>query len=80
MIKGLSSVPYLTNESLFNLTTLPKVLAIIGAGAVACEMAQAFARFGSEVFIFARSSSIMSREDPEAVLVLEASFLEVRDV
>ena len=41
-IKGLDSVPYLTNNNLFNLETLPERLTVLGAGAVGLEMAQAF--------------------------------------
>ena len=41
-------MPYLTNETLFSLTELPRRLAIIGAGPIGCEMAQCFARFGSD--------------------------------
>jgi pyruvate/2-oxoglutarate dehydrogenase complex dihydrolipoamide dehydrogenase (E3) component len=49
-IPGLEEVEYLTNETLFSLTELLTRLAVIGAGPIGCEMAQAFARFGSEVF------------------------------
>ena len=47
-IPGLEGVPYLTNETLFSLTELPRRLGIIGAGPIGCEMAQCFARLGSE--------------------------------
>jgi len=50
-IEGLADVAYLTNETVFSLTELPKRMAVIGAGPIGCEMAQAFARFGSEVFL-----------------------------
>ena len=49
-IPGLQNIPYLTNETLFSLTELPKRLGIIGAGPIGCEMAQSFARFGAEVY------------------------------
>jgi len=42
-IPGLKDVPYLTNETLFSLTELPKRLGVIGAGPIGCEMAQSFA-------------------------------------
>ena len=45
---------YLTNETVFNLTELPRRLAVIGAGPIGCELAQAFARFGSEVFLLGK--------------------------
>lgn len=65
-IPGLGEVDYLTNENLFNLTELPKRLGIIGAGPVGCEMAQAFARLGSEVLLVEATHGILPREDPEA--------------
>ncbi len=72
-IPGLSDVPYLTNETLFSLTELPKSLAILGGGPIGCEMAQAFARFGSEVTLFEMSDSILSREDKDASAIVQSS-------
>jgi pyruvate/2-oxoglutarate dehydrogenase complex dihydrolipoamide dehydrogenase (E3) component len=72
-IAGLNEVAYLTNETLFSLTELPKRLAVIGAGPIGCEMAQAFARFGSEVFLIETVHGILPREDRDAsALVLES--------
>lgn len=65
-IPGLKDVPYLTNETLFSLTELPKRLGIIGAGPIGCEMAQCFARLGSEVFLVEAEHGILPREDPDA--------------
>eukprot|EP01130_Rhizamoeba_saxonica_P007041 TRINITY_DN2820_c0_g1_i2.p1 TRINITY_DN2820_c0_g1~~TRINITY_DN2820_c0_g1_i2.p1 ORF type:complete len:553 (-),score=142.32 TRINITY_DN2820_c0_g1_i2:442-2100(-) len=75
-IDGLQDVNYLTNSTIFNLTELPRRFGVIGTGAIGCEMAQTFARFGSEVTIFARSEGIMSREDPEAVSIVTEQFLK----
>ena len=50
-IDGLDSVPYLTNESLFELTELPRRLLIVGAGPIGIEMAQTFQRLGSRVTV-----------------------------
>jgi len=72
-IPGLKDVPYLTNETLFSLTELPPRLGIIGAGPIACEMAQAFARLGSEVFLVEATHGILPVEDRDAAdLVLAA--------
>ncbi len=72
-ISGLDEVSYLTNETLFSLTELPSRLAVIGAGPIGCEMAQAFARFGSEVFLLETVHGILPREDGDAsALVLDA--------
>jgi len=65
-IDGLSEVPYLTNETLFSVTELPKRLGIIGAGPIGCEMAQAFARLGSEVILVQSEDGILPREDRDA--------------
>jgi pyruvate/2-oxoglutarate dehydrogenase complex dihydrolipoamide dehydrogenase (E3) component len=65
-IPGLDQVEYLTNESLFSLTELPKRLAVIGAGPVGCEMAQAFARFGSDVLLVEALHGILPGEDSDA--------------
>lgn len=65
-IEGLNQVNYLTNETLFELTELPRRLAIVGAGPIGCEMAQAFARFGSEVFLLETAHGILPREDADA--------------
>lgn len=72
-IPGLSDAPYITNASVFNLTELPKRMAVIGAGPIGLELAQAFQRFGSQVSIFSRSDRILSREDPTAAKIIEAS-------
>lgn len=65
-IPGLAESGPLTNETLFSLTKLPRRLAVIGAGPIGCEMAQAFARFGSEVTLFEAADHILPREDPDA--------------
>jgi pyruvate/2-oxoglutarate dehydrogenase complex dihydrolipoamide dehydrogenase (E3) component len=70
-IPGLSDVPFLTNEILFSLTELPRRLAVIGAGPIGCEMAQCFARLGSEVFLVESASGILPREDRDAALIVQ---------
>lgn len=65
-IAGLDDVMYLTNETVFSLTELPGRLAIIGAGPIGCEMAQSFARFGSEVLLVETLHGILPREDSDA--------------
>ncbi len=65
-IPGLEHVPYLTNETVFSLTELPKRLGIIGAGPIGCEMAQAFASFGAEVTLIEAMHGVLPNEDPDA--------------
>ncbi len=72
-IPGLKEVPHLTNETLFALTELPKRLGIIGAGPIGCEMAQSFARFGSEVYLVEAEHGILPREDREAADIVRAT-------
>ncbi len=74
-IPGLKEVPYLTNETLFSLTELPKRLGVIGAGPIGCEMAQSFARFGSEVFLVETEHGLLPREDRDAAAVVRAQML-----
>ncbi|HEY9360467.1 MAG TPA: FAD-dependent oxidoreductase, partial [Xanthobacteraceae bacterium] len=50
-IAGLDHVPYLTNETVFDLTARPEHLIVIGAGAIGLELAQAFRRLGSAVTV-----------------------------
>jgi pyruvate/2-oxoglutarate dehydrogenase complex dihydrolipoamide dehydrogenase (E3) component len=75
-IEGLESVGYLTNENVFNLTTCPPSLAVIGGGAVGCELAQAFQRLGSKVVLLDRGGRLLSKEDSDATEILEKSLTE----
>ena len=72
-IPGLASVPYLTNETVFSLTELPRRLAVVGAGPIGCELAQGFARFGAQVVLIESAAGILPREDREAAAVLRAA-------
>jgi pyruvate/2-oxoglutarate dehydrogenase complex dihydrolipoamide dehydrogenase (E3) component len=65
-IPGLAEAGYLTNESVFTLTELPRRLAVIGGGPIGCELAQAFARFGAEVWLLQRGDRVLPRDDPDA--------------
>jgi pyruvate/2-oxoglutarate dehydrogenase complex dihydrolipoamide dehydrogenase (E3) component len=74
-IPGLADVPYLTNETLFSLTELPRRFGVIGAGPIGCEMAQAFARFGSEVYLIEGNEGILPREDRDAAGIVQAALV-----
>lgn len=69
-IPGLADVGCLTNETVFSLTELPRRLAVIGAGPIGCELAQAFARFGSQVFLIEALHGIIPNEDRDAAKVV----------
>jgi pyruvate/2-oxoglutarate dehydrogenase complex dihydrolipoamide dehydrogenase (E3) component len=62
-IAGLNSVRFLTYQDVFQQTTLPAHLLVIGAGPIGLELAQAFLRLGSAVTIFCRSEHILNRAD-----------------
>lgn len=70
-IDGLDTVPYLTNENLFDLNELPDHLVIMGGGVIGMEMAQSFCRLGSLVTVI-NPGQLMGRDDPEAVAVVRA--------
>jgi len=69
-IPGLSKTTFLTNENVFNLTEIPARLLILGAGPIGCELAQAFARFGSRVTLIDQADRPLPREEPEASEIL----------
>jgi pyruvate/2-oxoglutarate dehydrogenase complex dihydrolipoamide dehydrogenase (E3) component len=60
-LPGLSSINYLTNESLFNLTELPPRMVVLGGGPIGAEMAQAFANFGCRVSVINRADRILNK-------------------
>jgi pyruvate/2-oxoglutarate dehydrogenase complex dihydrolipoamide dehydrogenase (E3) component len=72
-IPGLEHAGYLTNETVFSLSALPPRLAVIGAGPIGCELAQAFARFGSRVWLFEQGDRILGRDDSDASAIVTAS-------
>jgi len=72
-IPGLAETPYLTSTSALALITVPERLIVIGAGFVALELAQAFARLDSKVTVLARSR-LLSDEEPAIGEAIEAAF------
>jgi pyruvate/2-oxoglutarate dehydrogenase complex dihydrolipoamide dehydrogenase (E3) component len=70
LIPGLAEAGYLTNETIFSLTDLPRRLAVIGAGPIGCEMAQALARMSSRVILFDRETRLLPRDDADAAAVV----------
>lgn len=74
-IPGMKEAGYVTNETVFSLTSLPRRLAVIGAGPIGCELAQAFARFGSKVTLLQQGKQLLPREDREAAAAVERALL-----
>ena len=74
-IPGLQEAGYLTNETVFNLTERPQRLAVIGAGPIGCELAQAFRRLGSEVVLLHKNAQILDKEDADAAKIVQQGFV-----
>jgi pyruvate/2-oxoglutarate dehydrogenase complex dihydrolipoamide dehydrogenase (E3) component len=65
-IDGLADAGYLTNETFFSLTQRPDRLAVIGAGPIGSELAQAMQRLGCQVTVFDILPQVLGREDRDA--------------
>jgi pyruvate/2-oxoglutarate dehydrogenase complex dihydrolipoamide dehydrogenase (E3) component len=72
-VEGLAEAGYLTNETVFELTERPKRLAVIGAGPIGCELAQAFQRLGSRVSLLELSPQVLVREDADAAEIVQGA-------
>jgi pyruvate/2-oxoglutarate dehydrogenase complex dihydrolipoamide dehydrogenase (E3) component len=70
-IPGLADGPFLTSKTLFSLTEQPRCLAVVGGGAIGCEMAQAFARLGTAVTLFDHAPRLLTGEDADAAAIVE---------
>ncbi|MBU6415628.1 MAG: FAD-dependent oxidoreductase [Xanthomonadaceae bacterium] len=75
-LPGLAEAGYLTSETLWQVETLPKRLAILGGGPIGCELAQAFARLGSRVTLVQRAERLLVREDDEVSAFVAARLSE----
>jgi pyruvate/2-oxoglutarate dehydrogenase complex dihydrolipoamide dehydrogenase (E3) component len=73
-IEGIDTVPYFTNETIFDeLKGKPESMLVLGGGPIGCELAQTFRRFGVDVTIGQRGDQLLPREDRDV-----AEFLECR--
>lgn len=70
-IPGLSAVDFLTTDNLFEIDELPEHLVILGGGAVGVEIAQAFARLGSNVTLITRDEQLLESIDRNAAALLQ---------
>lgn len=68
-IPGLDTVPYITNETLFSLEQQPRHLVVLGAGPIGLEMAQSFARLGTDVDVIDVATDHLPREDPDVARI-----------
>jgi mycothione reductase len=72
-IKGIEGVEYLTNDSVFRLTTLPESMVIIGGGYIAAEFAHFFEAMGTRVTMAQRNKRLVPDEEPEVSELLRTS-------
>lgn len=67
-IPGLESVPYVTNETLFEMREKPEHLLIVGGGPIGMEMAQAHRRLGCQVTVI-EGARALGKDDPELAAI-----------
>jgi pyruvate/2-oxoglutarate dehydrogenase complex dihydrolipoamide dehydrogenase (E3) component len=72
-VAGLNDAGYLTNETVFDLTELPRRLLVVGGGPLGCELAQAFCRLGSQVTIVQDEAMFLPGEERDAAQLLSGS-------
>ncbi|MHB0776500.1 FAD-dependent oxidoreductase [Halomonas sp. WWR20] len=70
-LPGLEHIEVLTSENIWQLESLPGRLVILGAGAIGCELGQAFARLGSKVTLVGHAGQVLPREDADVAEVLQ---------
>jgi len=73
-VEGLDRVPYLTNETVCGLTTLPEHLIVVGGGPIGCELSQACRNLGSRVTTV-EFATVMPKDDPEAVAIVRQALI-----
>jgi len=80
-VDGLADTPYWTNRDAVQVKNLPDSMIVLGGGAIGCEIAQAFSRFGVRITILELADRILGPEEPEAsAVVAEAMADEGIDV
>jgi len=75
-IDGLAGTAYWTNRGAIAAERVPDSLVVLGGGAIGVELAQVFARFGSDVTVVEAGDRLVALEEPEASEVLGATFAE----
>lgn len=73
-IPGMNKIRYLTSDNVWELRKLPDRFAILGGGPIGCELAQAFARLGSQVTQVQKAPQILIREDKEITELIKEKF------
>src|SRR3954463_4288562 len=75
-IPGIEKIEVLTSDTVWDVRTLPRRLVVLGGGPIGCELAQVFARFGSQVSQVEMLPRLLAREDPEVSAMVAARFRE----
>ena len=75
-IPRLAEVGYLTSDNIWDLRELPRRLIVLGGGPIGCELAQAFARLGSEVTQVEMLPHLLIREDADVIELMQAQFVK----
>jgi pyruvate/2-oxoglutarate dehydrogenase complex dihydrolipoamide dehydrogenase (E3) component len=75
-IEGLAEAPHWGSREATSASAVPESLAIVGGGAVGCELAQCYARLGSKVTLVQSADRLLPRMDPEAADILAQTFAE----
>ncbi len=75
-LPGMEQIDYLTSDTIWQLRVLPKRLLVMGGGPIGCELAQSFARLGSEVTIVQRGTRLMPREDDDVSTLVAERFIK----
>jgi len=73
-IRGLENVPYSTSDTIWSLREQPKRMLVLGGGPIGCELAQSFARLGSNVTLVEMAPRLMIREDCDVSTHIENTF------
>ncbi|MEW5755394.1 MAG: FAD-dependent oxidoreductase [Pseudomonadota bacterium] len=73
-IPGIEGVGYLTSDTVWELRELPPRLLVLGGGPIGCELAQAFARLGSQVTLVQRGARLLPREDEDVSAMVAERF------
>lgn len=74
-IEGIDKIEYLTSDNVWQLEQQPKRLVVLGGGPIGCEMAQAFAKLGSQVTVVEMMGQLMGREDADVADVIKHTFV-----
>jgi pyruvate/2-oxoglutarate dehydrogenase complex dihydrolipoamide dehydrogenase (E3) component len=75
-VEGLSTVSYLTNQTVFNLKKLPQSMIILGAGPIGIEIANCLNRLGVKITLIEMGSHILPREDSEITRILNDQLIK----